>query len=257
VRDRLPELALGGVPGREAASIDRHLAWCAACRREADDLVRAAAVFPYTLEPAALPDGLAERVAGKVARTAGARRRDGRRGRTAIAAAIAATVAVAALGWGAAMAGRADRLNEQIAAARRQQLAAVDRFRDFLNQTEFQNPHNDVSIGTLSSPGGAVGGAALALMSPDGPDFAIVSVDGLPSAGLPYAVSLGRGDGAVASVGKISRLDTGGGGRTARDFKKKDLAGFTQVAVKNADGDVVLSGALSVRTAVPSPSPSA
>jgi len=254
VRERLAEKALGVISRPEEAAIDRHLAWCAACRKEADDLTRAAAVLPYTLAPAVPSEELAGRIGKLIAKASAPHRGDRRRGRAAAAAAVAAIVAVAALGWGAAMAGRADRLREQMLAARQQQQVAIQRFSTIIHQSDFQDPRNEVFVGTLSSFGGPEGGAALALTSPKGRDFAIVSVDGLPAEGLPYTVMLERPDGTSVSVGKIVRLDTGGGARTAKDFQKS-LTGYTHVVVRNVSGQVVVSGTLFIRAAVPSPSP--
>lgn len=55
VRDRLPEHALGVVDHHDATAIERHLAWCAACRKEARDLERAAATMAFALAPAYPP----------------------------------------------------------------------------------------------------------------------------------------------------------------------------------------------------------
>lgn len=260
VRDRMPELALGSLPAREALVVDRHLSWCAACRKEAGDLHGAAGLLPYALAPVVPPEDLEERVVAVVREAAGGlgSPATSRRGHSAGAAVIAALVAVAALGWGAVMAGRADRFRDQARHALEAQALANERLADFFRQQQFQDPHNDVFLGTLAAPpGSAAGGAVLALTSPSGADFAIVSVNGLSTeeaAGLPFTVTLESTDGESATVGKIDRLDTGGGSDVGRRFKR-DLSGLTHVLVRDADGNVVMFGTLTLRDAVPSPSP--
>ena len=260
VRDRMPELALGSLPLRDAELFDRHLAWCAACRKEAGDLRRAAAVLPYALAPTTPPEDLEDRVVTAVHEAAGGRRTPARRGRSAAAAAVAAMVAVGALGWGAVMAGRADRFRDQARAAIQRQQAAIQQFSDFLLSPPFRDPENDVYLGTLAGPpGSSAKGSAIALTSPSGKDIAIVSVSGLPteaSSGLrlPYKVTLKSSDGARALVGKITELDTGGEAQVGKDFER-DLSGLSQVVVRDAGGAVLLFGTLTLRAAVPSPSP--
>jgi len=49
VRDVLPEFALGVAPGDDANAVELHVETCAACRKEAVDLQRAAVTFGYAL----------------------------------------------------------------------------------------------------------------------------------------------------------------------------------------------------------------
>ena len=253
VRDRLADHAIGVMSPADADPVDRHLAWCAACRKESEDLRRGAALLPYALAPVTPADDLDEKVIAAVHRVAGSKRGSGRRGRSVVAAVAAASIAVAGLGWGAVMAGRADRLGEQVRAAREAQHRALEGFSRLIRRQQFSN--DDVFIGALSGPAGsAAGGGALVLISRTDTDFAIATVSGLP-AGVaePYSVTLEGTDGTSAAIGKIDHLDTGGEGQVGRAFDR-DITGLTHVVVRDATGTVVMTGVLSLQAAVPSAS---
>jgi len=256
VRDRLPELALDALPAADAAAVERHLGWCAACRKEAEDLRAGAAVLPLALPPAAPDPDLEERVVGVVRRAAGTDRAPGRAGRTAVAAVVAAMVAVSALGWGAVMAGRAGRLSDRVRVEQDRVRVALKSFADLVSR--FDTPEGEALLGKLDPPIGQIGGgAALVLASPARPDTAIVQVVGMPigtTAALPYTAALEDTQGRRITIGRIASLDTGGSAQLARNVKR-DLTSFTQVVVTDASGDVVLSGTMGPQQPVPSPSP--
>ncbi len=71
---------------------------------------------------------------------------------------------------------------------------------------------------------------------------------------LPFAVRL-RGDDGVLMVGRIEKggLDDSGAGIVMREFH--DLTGYDSVVVRDASGDVVMSGTMRTRATVASPSP--
>ncbi len=257
VRDQLAEQALGALPSSEATGVERHLAWCAACRREAEDLQRAAATFALTLAPSDPPDDLRDRVVDAVRSSAGGGSRPARRARSGGALVVAAMVAVSGLGWGAVMAGRAERFRERADEAIAQGNEASERFAGLIASPPFQDPENRVFMGTLSPTSGVGGGAAITLISPSIIDLAIVTVSGLPparAAALPYTVTIADEAGNVLSVGKIKELDADGGARLARNFNR-DLLGFTQVLVRDASGRIVMKGSVAPRAVVASPTP--
>ena len=136
VRDRLTERALGTLPARERAGIDRHLVWCAACRKEAAEMESAAATSSRSVStrPNPTPRSRTSVVAainhasGRRPRTRlragpprGRRgpRRDARRDR--------------GLGWGAVMAGRAARSDEAALVTTLRQQSAAERFSRILS----------------------------------------------------------------------------------------------------------------------------
>ena len=262
VRERLAEHALGALPARDSAPIDRHLSWCAACRKEAGELQRASATLAFALAPHDPADGLEERVADVVHQAVERRDRRShpvpRRSRLAFVAAAAAMLAVLGTGWGAVMAGRAARSDDAVLRQTIRNQSAVERFRDVLNTAEFGDPEGEVFLATLGpAASGGGGGSALTLVSPSIIDMAIVLVNGVQAETrehLPFMVRL-RGDDGVVTVGRIEKgdLDESGAGTVMGEFD--DLTGYDSVVVRDANGDVVMSGTMRTRADVASPSP--
>ena len=143
------------------------------------ELQRAAATLAYSVAPAEPPAELEERVVAAV-RDAASRRRAAspRRSRVAAAGVLAAMLALSGLGWGAVMAGRAERAEERAAASRREQREAVRELPRGL-QTARSRPRGDREVSTLLSPQLRAGrGDAFVLLSPSGPTtsrFVLVS----------------------------------------------------------------------------------
>ena len=90
VRDRFPEYALGTLIREERAEVERHLAFCAACRKETSELQGAASVLAFALRPAEPEGQLEPRVVEAVASVAA---RPPRRTRSAVAAVLAWPIA--------------------------------------------------------------------------------------------------------------------------------------------------------------------
>jgi anti-sigma factor RsiW len=246
VRELLPELAVGVLSRDDRDHVERHLRWCAGCRKEAADLGQAAATFGFALEPAVVPTGLGDRVVARVRRAAGAPGTP-RRARMAAAAVVAALVAVASLGWGAVMAGRADRFAQRAERAEREQAVALERFQRVLAGVipGQELPEDETHLGQLAPvAAGSGGGAVLQLISPTILDFAMVIVSGLePDEGeMPYRVRLVNEGGEVLRAGRIDELDADGGAEVFHQFKTADLTGYATVEVVDATGAVVLTG---------------
>jgi len=247
VRELLPEHAIGVLGEFDRQRVQRHLEWCAGCRKEAGDLGQAAATLAFALAPAPVPEGLGERVVARVRRAAGvpgARRR----ARTAAASLIAATVAFASLGWGAVMAGRADRFEVRAEQAERAQDAAIERFQIVLSQVIPSDSvsSSDTYLGQLTPvAAGTGGGFALQLVSPEILDFVMVIVNGLDDPDrLPLRVWLVNAEGRELRGGRIDELDANGGAEVYHEFKTQGLGGFTTVNVVDRAGEVVLTGTI-------------
>lgn len=248
IRELLAERAVGVLPDGERAEVEQHLRWCAGCRKEAAELDSAAATVAFALTPVPMPTGLGERIVARVRQAAGAPGSP-RRLRTAVAAAVAAVVAVTGLGWGAVMAGRAERLADRAEQVELRQAEALDRFRQVLARLVpgAELPEQETFLGRLVPVGPEMlgGGAVLQLVSPNRIDFAIVLVNGLDADdpdGLPYRVTLSNRSGDLLRVGRIDELDADGGAQLFRQFEGQELVGYTHVRVTDASGTVVLEG---------------
>jgi Putative zinc-finger len=260
VRELLPERALGTLGAGESTSLDRHLQWCAACRKEADELGSAAAILGFAV-PASRPSPeLEERVVATVQRRAGRglhAHAAGRRGRLAIAAVTAAMIAVLGLGWGAVMAGKAARSDAIAHNAIQSRETVAERFQKLLANLPFDDPQNEVLLGTLAPSSGAGGGSALTLVSPSIMNMSVVMLSELRAPAphtLPYTVRLAGPRLPTLIVGRIRQLDSGGNAIINRDFTNS-LAGYDRVVVRDARGRVVLRGTLGTPAAIASPTP--
>jgi anti-sigma factor RsiW len=250
VRELLPELAVGVLSPEDQRAVEQHLQWCAGCRKEANELGSAAATFAFALAPAPVPSGLGEHVVTRVRNAAGAPG-SRRRMHTAVASIIAAMVAVSGLGWGAVMAGRADRFAERARQAQLSKELALEQFQKVLAGAPVlgdQVPTSDTHLGRLAPTSGTRvgGGAVLQLVSPTTLDFSIVIVNGLDptdAGAFPYRVTLSNAVGEVLRAGVITALDNDGGASVFHQFNL-DLTGFTTVEVTNARGELVLRGSV-------------
>jgi putative zinc finger protein len=250
IREQLAEHALGVLGRRERGEVERHLEWCAACRKEAGELQRAAATLAYSVAPSDPPADLGDRVAEAMRAAAGRRRVPApRRSRVAAAAVLAAVLALTGLGWGAVMAGRADRLQDQVERVIADRRDAVRTFAETIRQLEGIDPANVVELADLMSPRHRVGGGdAFLLLSPSSDDVSIVTFTGLTGVGgrrLPLEVWLESDAADDVLVGRIRSLDTGGGGGVSRWFLQ-DLRAYDAVVVRDAQGRVLLNGTLTV-----------
>jgi len=246
VRDRLPEHALGVADHHEVHAIERHLAWCAACRKEARDLERAAATLAFAPAPVVPPQELEERIVLAVredrpssSTTTPSRRRGRRLGVVLIAAALM----VAGLGAGAVWS-RRDGPPVEPATHAQQQDAAFERFQRFIQTAKTTDPRTKAAVGLLA-PSGQMPwrGAALVIVSPSGDDQVVVTVDGLPRARRPYRVEITDGHGHAVPVAVVRHLDKEGGAMVGRIIAR-DLTEYVRVVVTDARGRTVLTGVL-------------
>jgi hypothetical protein len=256
VRSLLAERSLDMLSTKDAAGVDRHVAWCAACRKEVRELDAVAGSLVYTLAAADPPPELEDQVVKAVQHAAAGRVPVAhRRGRMMAAATVAAMMAVAGLGFGAVMAGRAARFHDQAIRIGVTNSSRLEAFRRLLLNVEF-SPRNSVEMGELSPTGsGAASGQALTLLAPDSQDMSIVTVSGLrvDLKRLPLEVAL-AGPHRKVIIGSIRKLDSGGGATVATQLDA-DLSFFDHVVVRDSGGTVLLRGALTART-LQSPTPS-
>jgi Putative zinc-finger len=253
VRERLPEYSLSSLPPRDASTVGRHLAWCAACRKESEELRDGAAVIGFAAAGPPPPPRLGGRVEDLVERHARRHSATHRRLRVASAIAVAATivavvVTASSLWWGTVVAKRADP-----AATRADRLTQSE-----LVEQEFEHllqglpgSRTQARIATLVAPHRGSGrGWGFVMLSPSGRDIAGVNVVGLASKrrALPYKVWISNGRAGRVLVGTIDSLDSSG---EAEMFRRVDIAldNARTFVVERADGAVSLSGPIGSRGA--------
>jgi Putative zinc-finger len=233
VRDLLPEYVLGTLDASSRDGVDRHLAWCAGCRKEAGELAEGAAALAVGLPSSEPSPEVRDRV---VAVVRGGAPGAPRRRVAALAAAVAAVVASASIGWGLAVAGRGEPVDRSSSAA--EAVTTLESFQEFLVDV---GGAGELESARLRSPRGgpAGGGATLYESTQREGDSLVVVVGGLQPRRGPYTVIL-RSGGARLVAGTLEELSPGQMG-LAEAFSR-NLSGFGSVLVEDRAGRRVLSG---------------
>jgi len=162
--------------------------------------------------------------------------------------AVAAFVAISALGWGAVMAGRAQRFEDRARIEQQQRVDELRRFSKVFQQFEgrvgSELRADDARLAQLApTAGGTGGGAAMELLSKDLRDFVMIHVSGLSTdaSAAPYAVWLVDANGKAIRAGRLTALDQDGGGDVFHEFDI-DLTPYTTIVLRDAAGRVALRG---------------
>jgi len=255
VRDRLTEYALSLLPAPEVEPVERHLGWCAGCRKEAAELTGGAAAAGMSVAQAEPPAALEERLVREIREATGAGRTRSGRARSRTMIVIAATLAIfMGLGWWATFGD----LQSSKQAQERSRINAINvgkRFDEFLKSFTSTPQHRvqpndqlkDVQLTPeLNTVGG---GKAVIFLSHHRDDWVLVYVGGLDPKAGPYGATLQSEDGTVLPVMR-AEPDNGGGVALFNQFPES-LAKFNRIVVTDGRGHVVLTGSVTGASAAP------
>ncbi len=261
VRDRLPEHVLGVLPEEETADVERHLEWCAGCRKELAELSEGLATVPASLTLVEPPAGLEDRVVGAISVAAGRgpvgavkRRRSGadagrgsrpHRGVRVLAAATlaAAVLAVASIGWGVNQQRKADDIAKESKAT----ITALERIVKSLDGRPFE--------AQLFPASGIQGSGTAVLVSAPGRSALLVEIVPPQPDTHPYTVRMVSKSDAVVAAGQLQPT-ADGRQLVLLQWFASNLALIRQVSVVDRTGRVVMSGQVNP-FAAPSPGPAA
>jgi hypothetical protein len=233
VRDRLTEHALGVLPPEEAGAVDRHLQWCAGCRKESAELQDGLASMALALTPADPHPSLEHRVVDRVAEAAGRRKPNSRRRgrRLAVVAVAAAVVSLVSTTWAFSERIHSDDLAKS-AARRVGHLKALARLN---GGSSYQ-----ARLGAISDNQGF--GTAVIVSAPNRDDLVLVDIlPPSPNTG-PYTVRLQTRSGRVVEAGRLKA--TTGGDLIFSDLTGRDLSQVRLVTVVNRAGWAVMTGVM-------------
>lgn len=232
VRELLPEHALGTLDADGRRLVERHVAWCAGCRKELRHLEEGGAGLALSTVAVEPPRELESRVLRAVAPG----RREVRRSRpraVALAAALAGALALGSVAWAVTLSGRLAELEGDA----REALSAVEQFEGLLPVIGGE----DVRAADLSGSGEVLGRA---LVYDGDEDWVLVMTTGLPERGAPYRAYLASSDGRLR-VGRLAPQGPPGSGQLARiRLLPGGVSGFDAVLILDANDTPVLRGVL-------------
>jgi Putative zinc-finger len=212
VRDRLAEHALGVLEDEQLRQVERHLEWCAGCRKESAEMLEGMAGVAMAMPPAEPHPSLQERVVHAVAMASGrARSASGRRGLRllAVGALVAAISAATALGWAFAERAKVQGLREKVASVENSQRGLAKLFNDLKEDSQGNGRLYEATL-YPGHPAHQQAGQALVFSGPEGRGFVLVEVLlHLDQARGPYRVTLQERSGRAWNVGPLEVTSTG------------------------------------------------
>ena len=236
VRERLTEYALGLLSRVDATEVERHLDWCAGCRKESAELEEGAARMALAL-PMETPRGSLETQDVDRVRSAAGRIPVGghRRAARLVALALAAALlAVGATGWAIAERRHVQTLQQQVTATE----AQLHRVARALNI--FKGQAGTIATARLSpSPGGRGSGSAVIFSAPGVQDQIVVGMVLPAGARGPYTVQLVDDRSAI----KIDGLQkTVSGDWFMWKLRSQDLSRVVTITILDSTSGTVLKG---------------
>jgi hypothetical protein len=245
VRERLTEHALGLLAKVDASEVDRHLEWCAGCRKESAELEEGAARMALALPVEPPPASLETRIVDRLRTASGRISPVGRRrARVLVASTLAAALlAVGAMGWAVAERRHAESLEAEVSAKQAQVIA-------FARALEsFQGRGKTFRANLVPALGGRGGGSAVIASAPRQEDFVLIDVL-LPGAKGPFWFQIVNNESALKAV----PLGRAAGGNWIRYWRtKKDLSGAVSITVLDSNSKTILSGMFNPDAGAPSP----
>jgi hypothetical protein len=212
IRDNLGEHALGLLASEDQREVERHLQWCAGCRKESAELQDGVAAVAMSLPPAEPPFPLERAVVTRVSAAAGkGRTRRYRRGIRVLAATAlgAAVLASSAVGWGMRQRNQADLANDRLSSVKQQTADTSKLVQQMQSQLNGTGKLYEASLFPVSRR--EEGGTALLYGKPDG-DGGWVFVDvvaALDRASGPFTVNLVSATGQRLAVGTLTKTFDG------------------------------------------------
>jgi hypothetical protein len=234
VRGRLTEHSLGLLSPVDARGVERHLEWCAGCRKEAEELKEGAAMMALALPLAEPPGWLQSRIMDRIASAAGTGRTPSRsRIRLLVAATLAAVLlAVGATGWAIAERGQAQSIREATA----EQVRRAEVLEKLLESLK-ANPLEASLLPVLDAQGS---GRVVIYSDPEERDFIHASVALIEPQEGEYTIQMKDDDGRVLSAGRLERSPNGI--LIFYELSGRNLSRGTSITVLDAAGRPVMKG---------------
>jgi Putative zinc-finger len=242
LRARLSEHAVSTLPEKERREVERHLEWCAGCRKESRELQEGAAIAGLSLPPVDPPWQLEDRVVSVI--RSGANRSSGRR-RTALRSVtvIAAVIGLLGIALAGVLFARQQSTQSALDHSKQQSQDMLVKMNKLLSDLRTGGTPSHIEQLVLRPVGGSDGAGGALLDVPKSRRFSAeleVLVTGLDPSRVPYRVWLLGSDGRRFMIPGYIALDHTGGGDLS--WFGRSLRYYSAIEIRDRSGKRVLMG---------------